>query len=439
MNATLTSDDLYERLGVAREASGDEVKRAYRALVRVYPPERAPEEFKRIREAYETLSDARSRQEYDTAPDPGLQRLMHHAAQAMSDGDYPAAELHLKQILVQDPTIDYVRNMLGLCFLYQGKTQAAVAHYERLLAAPEPAAAWLGNAGHAYRAARRFQEAQKVFQRAIAVAGEGEAGIYQLGLADVFLDQNDYRRAAKLLEEAIRSDGKVDFDDLLFFTKLVEVHLRENNLKKVRAVVDRIRAIATDDEQRRYAAWKLGSLGRSLLTSGAFACAQVVAEGAAAIEPGDRDYPALAELARRLEAYDYEGAVRMVGYHPSFAGEEWLADLAPGVREYCSDRRALSGMKPIRSAPTLYTINTIGTHLYGKRDYDPHTQSYIATLYFVILFIPILPIRCYRVIPHPSGGWSFLGQVPWSDREKIHFWVVAGLLGAWILSGLLFA
>lgn len=437
MSATLTSDDLYERLGVSREAAGDDIKRAYRALVRMYPPERAPEEFKRIRMAYETLSDPRSRQEYDTAPDPALQRLMHAAAQAMDVQDYVEAERNLKLILVQDPTIDYVRNMLGLCFVYQGKAQEAIAQYERLLAGPDPAPAWLGNAGHAYRLANRFTDAVQVFHRAIQRAAGEETMTYQLGLVDVFIDSHDFRRAVKYLEDAIRSDGKVDFDDLLFFTKLVEVHLRQHDLKQVRKVVERIRAIPFDDEQRRYAAWKLGSLGRELLHSGAFELAQVVAQGAAAIEPGDRDYPALADLARRLEDYDYEGAMRMVGHHPSFKDGEWMAGLAPAVHEYCADRRALSGMKRIRSAPTLYTLNTVGTTLYGKRDYDPKTNSYVATLYFVIFFIPLCPLRCYRVMAHQGGGWNFLGQVPWSDRERYHLWAFLGVVGVLFLWALL--
>jgi len=438
MSVTLASDDLYERLGVAREASGDEVKRAYRSLVRVYPPERAPEEFKRIRMAYETLSDPRSRQEYDTAPDPGLQRLMHAAAQAMNVQDWTEAERNLKQILVQDPSIDYVRNMLGLCFVYQGKAVEAVQQYERLLAAPDPAPAWLGNAGHAYRMLHRFADARTVLQRAIDTAKDGETVTYQLGLVDVFLDQNDYRRAVKFLEEAIRSDGKVDFDDLLFFTKLVEVHLRQNDVKKVRAVVKRILAIPFDEEQRKYAAWKLGSLGRELLHSGAFEFAQVVAEGAAAVEPGNRDYPALADLAHRLEEYDYEGAMRVVGHHPSFKEGEWMAQMGPAVHQFCSDRRALSGMKRLHRPPSMYTLNTVGTRLYGERDHDRFTQSYVATLYFVVFFIPLFPIRCYRVVPQ-DGGWCFLGQVEWSDRERLHLKVFLGVLAALVIWGLITA
>lgn len=48
----------YEVLGVKRDASETEIKRAYFALVRDHPPERDPEGFKRIRAAYERLRGA---------------------------------------------------------------------------------------------------------------------------------------------------------------------------------------------------------------------------------------------------------------------------------------------------------------------------------------------------------------------------------------------
>lgn len=59
--------DLYERLGLARGASSDEIKKAYRSLAREHHPDKGgdPEQFKAIQEANEVLSDDRRRQVYD--------------------------------------------------------------------------------------------------------------------------------------------------------------------------------------------------------------------------------------------------------------------------------------------------------------------------------------------------------------------------------------
>ena len=50
-----------EILGVAPNATDDEIRAAYLNRIREYPPESSPEEFERIRDAWETLRDPRRR------------------------------------------------------------------------------------------------------------------------------------------------------------------------------------------------------------------------------------------------------------------------------------------------------------------------------------------------------------------------------------------
>jgi DnaJ family protein A protein 2 len=59
--------DLYERLGVGREASKEEIRRAYKELAKEKHPDKggSEEEFKQIQEAHEVLADEERRRMYD--------------------------------------------------------------------------------------------------------------------------------------------------------------------------------------------------------------------------------------------------------------------------------------------------------------------------------------------------------------------------------------
>ncbi len=74
----MSKSDYYEVLGVGREASDDEIKKAYRQMAFKYHPDRNPDDpeaeskFKEAAEAYEVLRDSQKRAHYDRFGHEGM-------------------------------------------------------------------------------------------------------------------------------------------------------------------------------------------------------------------------------------------------------------------------------------------------------------------------------------------------------------------------------
>ena len=69
------SEDPFAALGLDENADDDAVKRRYLALVRAYPPDREPERFQALRQAYEAVRGQRERLE---------RKLLHTSTGALS-------------------------------------------------------------------------------------------------------------------------------------------------------------------------------------------------------------------------------------------------------------------------------------------------------------------------------------------------------------------
>jgi len=99
--------------------------------------------------------------------------------------------------------------------------------------------------------------------------------------------------------------------------------------------------------------------------------------------------------------------------------------------EVRKQERLYRGLKRIKSAPSLRTVNGIGTTLYGATDKDYESGSHLSTYYFVMFGIPVFPICRYRVIPI-DNGYRFLGKSALRTFDKWHLALSLAAIG-WLV------
>jgi len=91
-------------------------------------------------------------------------------------------------------------------------------------------------------------------------------------------------------------------------------------------------------------------------------------------------------------------------------------------------------LRPGGEPPTMFRVNGCGVSLYGSRDHDAETNTYVATWCLALVFLPVLCLRAYRVMRDPaSGGWYFLGREPLSGFAKT--WNAVLVAGVFALFG----
>ncbi|NOJ96590.1 DnaJ domain-containing protein [Corallococcus coralloides] len=264
----------YEVLGVEKDAEARAIKKAYFERVRQNPPETHPEEFRRLREAYELLSDPEARQAFDASaaqqadgPEAAKNAALQEAINLFEAGDKVGGRRLLTELLNEQPDLHDARILLGRHFLYEGDAKEALAEFDALLArAPDH---WQGHLqrGWALLRLEQMKEAADAFWRA-GKHGPSEVGP-RVALADCLEAMGQVADSLKVLEEAQSLPGISRMDVLALKVRRIATMLefgQDASAEKELEQLDAELPESADPELRRWTGGQLSSAAAHLFS-----------------------------------------------------------------------------------------------------------------------------------------------------------------------------
>jgi hypothetical protein len=95
-------------------------------------------------------------------------------------------------------------------------------------------------------------------------------------------------------------------------------------------------------------------------------------------------------------------------------------------------RTRFPDLEPVTSSPSLGSLNGVGLVMYGRRDVDAETGTYVKTRCACLVFLPLWAIDSWRVADANGGGWLLIGRCAISSFAR--FWNLL-MLSALLIGG----
>lgn len=253
--------NLYEVLGIDKNATDQEIKKAYNKLLRKYPPEKEADKYKEIREAYDTLRDKERRKNYDAYFEHGeeIKKLEKEASELIEQENYSRAETILKKILIISPEIIHIRELLGDVFLLEEKYDESMKQFNSLIQEYPNNSDYYFKRGCIYKEKGMYVNAELDYLKSYSLDYENLGTINEI--VYLYIKQDKIDKAISFLNKEIYRDNSIDFDDFFCLSKLIECYVLKNDKLGLQKVILDIKKIAPEDEDtRKYMSWKLAKL-----------------------------------------------------------------------------------------------------------------------------------------------------------------------------------
>lgn len=239
---------LYELLQLNKDADQKEIKDAYIAMLRKYPPEKSPEMFKSIRDAYEILIDPITRAEYDAYSQykDEIEKLDKLGTEAFNNKDYKTSSKYYKKILLIEPKLCFAKNMLGLSFAHDKKYNEALKQYNELIKINSNNAAYYRKLAYVHKETLNYDEAIKSLKKAHELDPINDETI--LELVNLYKQRKEYSKAIDFLEACIEKFKTDIFQNFIYFYEILKLFIEIQDVAGVENTLTTIINNMTDDQ-----------------------------------------------------------------------------------------------------------------------------------------------------------------------------------------------
>lgn len=280
--------DYYNILEIEHNASKEDVKRAYFKAIRKYSPERYPEEFMDIREAYETLYEENMRRQYDTLnhlPEKVLEDYTH-ALEELEQGN-PGKSIELLEVIrEQYPDFSIINALLGDAYLVNDNSVKAIRIFEVLVKEEPKNSAFAGKLAMGYLNRGWQKKAIGKYKKALELDMDNIS--LWIDLSYCHFNSMDFNSARRVIEKGIQTSIKHNWDgtDLYFLSLQMDVMLRDYN--KANKTLKKLIDFADKEEQTRSnIAWYLTNLSERARLSGNDEFVELFISAASNLLPND--------------------------------------------------------------------------------------------------------------------------------------------------------
>ncbi|MCR4442862.1 MAG: tetratricopeptide repeat protein [Peptococcaceae bacterium] len=330
--------DYYRTLDIAKNATAAEIKKAYFSLVRVFPPDRHPEEFMKIREAYEVLIDENTRRQYDMVDSmPDVVKLYFREGQkALAGGRAEEAIRLLERVVKVYRDFSVVNSLLGEAYLRNENSGKAIRIFEELTDKERNNAGFARQLAHAYAMRGWYKKAVEQYRRALTL-DEDNLSLW-LGLIDCYLATKDYDSAIEVVREGLEVSNRRGWDNLELYYHIIQIDIYSHDLTSMKKHLEEMKNKAIEkEEERANVAWFLATLAKTIHSKGLYEESAATIDAAFALLPGDEE---LNKIKKSIDAqYVISAEIKKLQDDPSI--DDSLAEMLNFELHKCNNKYCL--------------------------------------------------------------------------------------------------